>query len=257
MLQPAPSTQETPTDLWAMKKGISMASRCYSCHSNGESDLHLFFSCSLAQQVWLWLLSLQGTPPTTPLSISSVWATLVKGVDSHGRKTAVAIFFQVIYTLWFSRNEAKHRSKRPSLVKAQMICYDSFRGMFSSPLGTRIPSHPILRSLGWSEQLPPILSLSSWLPPSKLSIPSWLIVAELVFGRWASRRSCFELFFFVVATCWDWFRFGGLGWSVPLCFRESSCSLVFFRCILFPLCPGAFCPFFPLNTNLSISKNTR
>ena len=41
--------RKMPTDFWAMQKGCSMASRCYSCHSYGELDLHLFFTCSIPQ----------------------------------------------------------------------------------------------------------------------------------------------------------------------------------------------------------------
>ena len=132
-----------------MLLGTSMASRCYSCLNERELDLHLFFFCSLAQKLWSWLLSQNGTPPAPPLSTSSVWTALIQGVDVNGRKYAAAIFFQAIYTLWLLRNEAKHRSKKPSLMKAQLIFYDNCSGLFTSSSGKSPPSHPILRSFGW------------------------------------------------------------------------------------------------------------
>lgn len=136
-------------DHWATQKGISMASRCYSRHGNNESDIHLFFYCSLAQKLWQWLLRQDGTPLAPPLLTSSIWTNLAKGVDGHGRKSAAAIFFQAIYTLWFLRNEAKHRSVKPSLKQAQLVFLDNSSGMFCSSSGRTPPSHPILKSLGW------------------------------------------------------------------------------------------------------------
>lgn len=141
--------RKTPTDFWAMQNGFSMASRCYFCHSNSESDLHLFFSYSLAYQFWHWLLSLDGSPLAFTLSASSVWSALIKVVDGHGRKSAAAIFFQAIYILWSIRNAAKHRSIRPSLKKVQLFFHDSCSDLFRSSSGKTTPSHPILRSLGW------------------------------------------------------------------------------------------------------------
>ena len=132
-----------------MLKGSSMASRCYSCHSNRESDLHIFFFCSKAQQLWSWLLSLLGSPLPLPPSPSSFWIVLIKGVDANGRKSATLIFFQAIYTLRFLRNEAKHRSKKPNLVKAQKVFIDSCNGMTCSSSCVAPPSYPIFRSLGW------------------------------------------------------------------------------------------------------------
>ncbi|XXG63643.1 hypothetical protein AAC387_Pa05g1783 [Persea americana] len=150
-----------------MHSGCSMASRCYSYHTDGESDLHLFFSCPLAHQLWYWLLSQVGSPPAPPLSASSVWSALAMGVDSPRMKTAAAIFFQVINTLWFLRNEAKHRSKMLSLKKAQLVFQDRICGMFKSSSGMATPSHPILRALGWGDEL------SSFFP-SGFSLFSWL-----------------------------------------------------------------------------------
>ncbi|RWR86590.1 pentatricopeptide repeat-containing protein isoform X1 [Cinnamomum micranthum f. kanehirae] len=124
--------RKMPTDYWAMQKGISMASKCYSCHSNSESDLHLFFLCALSQQFWHWLLSINGSPIALPLSASDVWTALVKGVYDHGRKSATTIFFQAIYILWSIRNAAKHRSMRPSLKKVQLFFHDSCSDLFRS-----------------------------------------------------------------------------------------------------------------------------
>lgn len=134
-----------------MHIGCSMASRCYSCQRDNATNLHLLFSCSVAHQLWHWLLSQEGFPPAPPFSASSVWSALAKGVDGLGLKTAAAIFFQVTNTLWFLRNEAKHHTKMPSLKKAQLVFQERIIGMFRSSLGKAIPSHPILRFLGWDD----------------------------------------------------------------------------------------------------------
>ena len=141
---------KTPTDSVAMQKGCSLASRCYSCHSYGESDIHFFFSFDIAQQLWHWLLGQGGTSLAPPLSASSVWAALVQGIDVKGRKSAAIIFLQAIHAHWFIRNEAKHHSKSPSLMKTQMVFLDRMRGTLSSVSGSKIPPHPVLRSFGWT-----------------------------------------------------------------------------------------------------------
>lgn len=49
--------RELPTHNRAQSIGIHLASRCILCHSNMETDSHLFFHCGFAVAIWKWLLS--------------------------------------------------------------------------------------------------------------------------------------------------------------------------------------------------------
>ncbi|RWR97665.1 MDIS1-interacting receptor like kinase 2-like protein [Cinnamomum micranthum f. kanehirae] len=80
-----------------------------------SQDLHIFFSCPIAQQLWSWIHSILDISFALPHSPSSVWSAFSKDVDAKGKYSAASIFFQLIYILWLLRNEAKHHSKKPSL----------------------------------------------------------------------------------------------------------------------------------------------
>lgn len=77
--------KKTPTKHWAKHRGWSMASRC-SSFSNDKTELLLFFSCNLAQQLWTWLLNHGSPTPYFPLSASTIWTAIAQGVDVPGRR---------------------------------------------------------------------------------------------------------------------------------------------------------------------------
>eukprot|EP00268_Persea_americana_P027438 TRINITY_DN26813_c0_g1_i6.p2 TRINITY_DN26813_c0_g1~~TRINITY_DN26813_c0_g1_i6.p2 ORF type:complete len:182 (+),score=20.95 TRINITY_DN26813_c0_g1_i6:4651-5196(+) len=62
--------RKPPTDLWAKQRGWAIASRCYLCLSNEEDNLHLFFYCPLALQLWRWILSHGVNSPILPVCAS-------------------------------------------------------------------------------------------------------------------------------------------------------------------------------------------
>lgn len=142
--------RKTPIDAWVISRGMSMASSCYSCFSYVETDIHLFFSCNLAQQFWSCLISLNGSSPPSPLSATTIWTVIAYNGDAHGRKCAAAIFFHAISILWSLRNDSKHHDRKPSLHKAKLLFLDRMKRMVStmSILNFKILAHPILVLLG-------------------------------------------------------------------------------------------------------------
>eukprot|EP00268_Persea_americana_P034048 TRINITY_DN3367_c1_g2_i10.p2 TRINITY_DN3367_c1_g2~~TRINITY_DN3367_c1_g2_i10.p2 ORF type:complete len:140 (+),score=28.23 TRINITY_DN3367_c1_g2_i10:1115-1534(+) len=126
-----------------------MASQCYNCLSEEESDLHLFFSCKLAQQLWNWMPSPFGTQQLPPLSASFIWKSLSNGSDASGRKCAAAIFLHATSVLWFIRNDLKHNSRKSSLERAKKIFMDHIKGR-SFGRSSRGPKYKISRAVIWS-----------------------------------------------------------------------------------------------------------
>lgn len=143
--------RKSTTELWAKLRGWSLASRCHSCFSFEETDSHLFFSCSMAQQLWSWILILNGTSPPSPLSASVIWSALAKDRDVLGKEKWVAtIFFHNIFILWTLRSDSKHNKKKPSLGVAKLLLIDRLKELVSSLPGALLAStpHPTLVSLG-------------------------------------------------------------------------------------------------------------
>eukprot|EP00268_Persea_americana_P069601 TRINITY_DN9918_c0_g1_i6.p1 TRINITY_DN9918_c0_g1~~TRINITY_DN9918_c0_g1_i6.p1 ORF type:complete len:242 (-),score=35.86 TRINITY_DN9918_c0_g1_i6:234-959(-) len=113
--------RKTPTDYVGKYRGCNMASRCYNCHLCEESDIHLFFSRSLANAFWSWLLGPFSYPPP-PTSAAAVWEVISDVRDVSGRKWAAAIFFQAISILRLLRNDAMHNNRKSTLQRAKLIC---------------------------------------------------------------------------------------------------------------------------------------
>lgn len=134
----------TPTEEWAKREGWSPPSRCHNCFSDEESNLHLFFSCPLAQKLWRWLLNFCAARLPNPISASSIWYSLAKAGDA--RNCAAAIFLNAIFILWQLRNESKHSSREPSLERAQAVLLDRLKGLNIYAIGRNStpPTHPIL-----------------------------------------------------------------------------------------------------------------
>ncbi|XXG88201.1 hypothetical protein AAC387_Pa12g0445 [Persea americana] len=138
--------RRTPTEIWAKSKGWSMASRCHNCFIEEESDLHLFFSCSLAQKFWAWLLSPYEVRLLYPISASSIWNSVAKKADVLGRKCAATIFFHAIFIPWQLRNDSKHNSRLPNLERAKVHFLDLLKSIVNFATGQSFvfPCHPIL-----------------------------------------------------------------------------------------------------------------
>lgn len=130
--------RKTPTNFWAKQRGWSLASRCYNCLCGEESDLHLFFSCNLANQLWHRLPSPYGVQPSSPFSASAICTTLATDRDVLGRKFAASIFFHAIFVLWSLRNDSKHNSRKPSLERAKLIFMDRLKWQVRSQVWFRI-----------------------------------------------------------------------------------------------------------------------
>ena len=95
----------TPTQVWVQSLGISV-SRCALCKSNIETNLHLFLYCPYAVHIWGWLLKIFNCPWPSSNSAGHYWQALSSGKDRTGREIAASIFFHLISSLWFARNEA-------------------------------------------------------------------------------------------------------------------------------------------------------
>ena len=53
--------RRTPTQDWAKSIGVHLASRCILCCREEESDLHVFFTCYFASNIWNWLIATSGS----------------------------------------------------------------------------------------------------------------------------------------------------------------------------------------------------
>ena len=139
--------RKTPTEIWAKTRGWSLASRCHNCLDEEENDLHLFFFRPLAQQFWLWMLSLCGTSLLPPLSASSIWHSIAKGRDVSEKKCAAAIFLHAISVLSTLRNDSKHKSLQPSLKKAQSLFQVRLQNLVASvpDMASSVMPHPVLQ----------------------------------------------------------------------------------------------------------------
>lgn len=162
--------RSTPTDEWAKRKGWSLTSRCHNCFSEEESDLHLFFTCSLAKKIWCWLLSFCVVRVPSSFSAASIWDSIAKDGDGSGRKCAAAIFLHAIFVLWQLRNDSKHSSRVPSLLRAQAVLLDRLKCMvinlsFRPEFFPSFSPHPAwgkgfsVASIGPEEWLPVEVSL--------------------------------------------------------------------------------------------------
>lgn len=116
--------RKTPTDIWAKSKGIKLASICPIRLSSEESDLHLFFSCSLAYAIWSWLLS---------TTAGTIWSVLSLGREGFGRKCAVTVFFHAISFLWLFRNDSKYNGKKTSFSRAKTILVECLKEISKHP----------------------------------------------------------------------------------------------------------------------------
>lgn len=77
---------KTPKYHWAKSRGVLLASRCPNCFSQEESDIHIFFECSFAKKVWMWLLSpVSASWRPASFLLSSIWNALSYGRDDFGR----------------------------------------------------------------------------------------------------------------------------------------------------------------------------
>jgi hypothetical protein len=79
---------------------------CAFCDLFGESENHLFASCSLACAVWLKVFKWFGVVPVLPHSMSSIFETF--RVLGAGRKHVIQgvlmVWHAIIWALWRSRN---------------------------------------------------------------------------------------------------------------------------------------------------------
>ena len=141
---------KTPIDYLDKHRGNCMASRCYNCLLNEESDLHLFLFCNLAQALWYWIFRLCGIPPPFPLTATAIWGAIFADWDVLGRKCVAAIFFHAISILWILRNDSKHNNRQPSIDRAKLIFVDHIKGviLFLPVVMVSPTLHPILVFLG-------------------------------------------------------------------------------------------------------------
>ena len=84
--------RKTPTKSWAKQKGWSLASRCFNCLNDEESDCHIFFSCDLAFRLWNWILSHYGVHPPPLCSASDIWTILAKRQRCPRKKVCSCCF---------------------------------------------------------------------------------------------------------------------------------------------------------------------
>lgn len=147
--------RKTPTDILAKSKGIKLASRCPIRLSSKESDLHLFFSCSLVYAIWSWLLS---------ATAGTIWSVLSLGREGFGR-SAVTIFFHAISFLWLLRNDSKYNGKKASFSRAKTILVECLKEISKHPpsLSSKqfLPPGPYFSG----SNLPLIFFLASLVPP--------------------------------------------------------------------------------------------
>lgn len=93
---------------------------------------------------------------------------LIYGQRCPGKKECSSNFFHVIFVLWTIRNDSKHESRKPSLVKAKLILMDRLQGLanYSSSAGQPPLPVPHLQQCSPSSSagLPslPVLSLQQW-----------------------------------------------------------------------------------------------
>lgn len=97
---------------------------------------------------WVWLISHFGVQLPLPLSASTIWMIFSMRKDVLGRQCAAATFFHAIFVLWTLRNDSKHKSRKPSPVKAKLILLDQLQGMVrSSSNAAGQPPLPVLSML--------------------------------------------------------------------------------------------------------------
>jgi hypothetical protein len=116
-----------PTRINLARRGMVVGggSSCAFCDVFGESENHLFVSCSLAWVVWLKVFKWLGVVPMLPHSMSSIFDTF--RVLDVGRKHVlhgvIMVWHTVIWALWRSRNDRIFSNK----VLNQEEIYDRIR----------------------------------------------------------------------------------------------------------------------------------
>lgn len=83
---------------------------CSFCNDHIENIHHLFFSCMYSWQVWAYVLNwwgIQSPIHHTPTSFMSYWSSLVMTNSKFKEQLWSSMFFIVVWSLWFTRNQIK------------------------------------------------------------------------------------------------------------------------------------------------------
>ncbi|KZV49641.1 hypothetical protein F511_08962 [Dorcoceras hygrometricum] len=95
--------RKIPTDDILKSRGVSLASKCQCCEQEESLD-HLFFSSSVATQVWTHFGSIFGV--AQPKQTSNWKININWRARGHLRE---CIPFLILWFLWIGRNDSKHR----------------------------------------------------------------------------------------------------------------------------------------------------
>jgi ribonuclease HI len=128
--------RKIPTDLNLKSRGFNITSKCYHGCSDEETDIHLFWNCNLASQVWREILKWLGMDPFHANSgrhLINIWSNSAPTV----KKTHIAIILSTITfsNLWQARNDKKDRgiNTSPNTI-LQRIPYEIQMASKANPL---------------------------------------------------------------------------------------------------------------------------
>ncbi|KZV43060.1 hypothetical protein F511_04452 [Dorcoceras hygrometricum] len=111
--------RKIPTDDILKSRGVSLASKCQCCEQEESLD-HLFFSSSVATQVWTHFGSIFGV--AQPKQASNWKININWRARGHLRE---CIPFLILWFLWIGRNDSKHRliCLRPAVIIRRIRYY--------------------------------------------------------------------------------------------------------------------------------------
>lgn len=109
-----------PTDENLKMRGSIIASICSLCGLAEESTSHLFLTCCFAQSMWNWLSS-KLLYSVDFSSMETLFNFSCKGFSSQLNDVVLAAIINLIWVIWFARNDYIFHNKAFNLLSAQNL----------------------------------------------------------------------------------------------------------------------------------------